>query len=127
VIRKKKNCNHCNEENYVYKRVEGKAICQKCYFLHYNKPKPIKTRSSKQKEIDTEYQKLRNKYLEEHKFCKIALPGCQTYSSEIHHIEYRGEKTNDISTWIAGCRKCHNFLHSNPKIAKELNMLKGIK
>lgn len=127
MIRKKKKCNCCNEENYVYKRIDGKAICQKCYFLHYNKPKPIKKKSSKQKEIDTEYQKLRKEFLEKNEFCKIALPGCQTHSSEIHHIEYRGINTNNTLTWIAGCRNCHNFLHSNPKIAKELNLLKAIK
>lgn len=130
---KKKICNSCETEQYIWKNHQGNKYCQYCWNkIKYDNdpPKPkiytaIKPKSKKQIALDNAYSKLRKKYLEEHPMCEIAISSdCTTQASEIHHTEYRGKNYLVISSWRSTCRACHNWVHSNPKEARELNLLK---
>lgn len=81
--------------------------------------KPIKQKSQKKVKEDRVYSTLRKVFLESKKLCEAQLPGCTVKSAEVHHKEGRGIKTNNIKTWLAVCRNCHNWIELNPVEAKE--------
>jgi hypothetical protein len=75
------------------------------------------------------YSSLRKQFLSkpENQFCKAKIPGiCMGYRVQglnltIHHQKGRiGNNLNDTSHWLPCCLSCHNFIESNPLIAKEL-------
>lgn len=78
--------------------------------------------SNKKQKLDKEYSLLRKKYLSDNPFCEANLPGCQKYSTDIHHKKGRGEFYLDITTFLSVCRKCHVFIETHPIEAKELNL-----
>jgi len=137
VISKKKICSGCNTEQYIWKNNgrDGGKYCKDCWSCHKSKEdkpqKPklapsssIKQKSDKQKAIDKAYTLMRKEYLTKHPMCELKLPGCLGQATDIHHTEYRGIKTLAQATWLAACRKCHDWCHSNPKEARELGYLK---
>jgi len=132
---KLKVCSGCQKETVIWKNHEGSKYCKDCWSCHKskeNKPqKPklapsssIKQKSDKQKAIDKAYTLMRKEYLTKHPMCELKLPGCLGQATDIHHTEYRGIKTLAQATWLAACRKCHDWCHSNPKEARELGYLK---
>lgn len=132
---KLKVCSCCQKETVIWKNHEGSKYCKDCWSCHKskeNKPqKPklapsssIKQKSDKQKAIDKAYTLMRKEYLTKHPMCELKLPGCLGQATDIHHTEYRGIKTLAQATWLAACRKCHDWCHSNPKEARELGYLK---
>lgn len=76
------------------------------------KPKPIKRVSDKRKEENKTYKIVRKAYLVAHPFCEVKLKGCTKIATEIHHDEGRGIKLNDVSTFVAICRNCHNIVEN---------------
>jgi hypothetical protein len=83
--------------------------------------------SSKRKKKDQEYSKLRERHLESHKTCEVNVSGCTLVGTDIHHT-YAGSNRDAFylvqSTWKVVCRNCHDWIHSNPKEARELGLLK---
>jgi hypothetical protein len=131
VISKKKVCSACNTEQYIWKRHLGQPFCKSCWSCHESKDKPktkvpskLKQKSDKQKAIDKAYTLMRKEYLTKHSMCEIKLPGCNGQACDIHHTAYRGINTLAQATWLAACRECHDWCHSNPKEARELGYLK---
>jgi len=131
MIPKKKICSACNTEQYIWKRHLGQPFCKSCWSCHESKDKPktkvpskLKQKSDKQKAIDKAYTLMRKEYLTKHPMCEIKLPGCNGQACDIHHTAYRGINTLAQATWLAACRECHDWCHSNPKEARELGYLK---
>lgn len=96
---------------------------------HFSKPmepraKPKKV-SDKRRVENEIYRKLRKEYLLDHAYCEMKLIGCERTAIEIHHTASRGKNLNEVSTWKATCRHCHDLLH-NKLSAKEARD-KGLK
>jgi hypothetical protein len=133
MIPKKKECNGCHQEKYIYKNVtlDGARfkLCKECAFKEDLKVSPIKSKikkiSDKKKKLDALYTKLRRIELEKYPTCQIHTDYCTGKSTEIHHAAYRtGENFLGVDTWFATCRECHSWVHLNPKTARELGFLK---
>ena len=114
---KLKSCAGCKTDKIIYKRIEGKPYCKYCSY-RFTAPKEISKRSTKKIAQDVEYTKLRRNHLEENPHCEVASMSCTSQATEIHHKEYRGLKTNDVSTWLKVCRSCHLHIHANPEWAR---------
>ena len=131
MINKKKICDGCQQEKYIFKNVtiDGKRcrFCVNCAPKKevVKKQKPIKKLSIKKKKKNIEYATLRKLRLAEYPTCQINTAGCTTAATEIHHSAYRtGENFLDTDTWFATCRNCHSFIHTNPTISREKGWLK---
>ena len=74
---------------------------------------PIKKVSSKMAGDLKLYHKKRKKFLEFRLLCEARLPGCTQTVSDVHHTKGRGQYLNDVSTWMAVCRHCHDYIHSH--------------
>lgn len=126
---KLKHCDSCQKEKPIWKNFQGNKYCQYCWNSikagegSYTIPKV----SSKRAKKDEEYSKLRKKFLLDNPTCQINVNGCSIQATDVHHTH--AGKDRDVyyliqSTWKASCRNCHDFLHLNPKIARELGWLK---
>lgn len=133
MIAKKKECNGCHQETYIYKNVTIDGVryklCKDCAMKGATKLKrskvQIKKVSDKKKKMDGLYSKLRKVQLEKYPVCQINTATCTTHSTEIHHAAYRtGDNFLGVDTWFATCRACHQWVHANPKEARELGYLK---
>ena len=132
MIAKKKECNGCHQETYIYKNVtiDGTRykLCKNCAMKGDVKPSLTRTQvnkvSKKKQKLDPLYTKLRKIQLEKYPVCQISAPVCTTNSTEIHHSAYRGENYLGVKTWFATCRACHQWVHANPEVARELGYLK---
>jgi len=132
MIAKKKECNGCHQESYIYKNVtiDGTRykLCKTCALKGSIKPTLTKTQmnkvSKKKKKLDPLYSKLRKIQLEQKPMCEIAVAGCTNKSTEIHHSEYRGQNYLEVKTWFATCRTCHKWVHENPAASRILGFLK---
>ena len=132
MINKKKFCNGCQRDKYIYKNVTIDGIrcklCKECSFKEDLKVQPnskqIRTKSKKKVLEDKLYTVLRKKYMEQHPECQARLSGCTSVATEIHHKEGRSINTNNVDTWVSICRTCHMYIHLNPAEARELNLLK---
>lgn len=84
----------------------------------------IKPKSDKRKVKDLQYYALRKIFLEkpENRICPIT--GFET--TEIHH-KYSGKDRDKYylvtETWLAVSREGHNWIHENPKEAREKRYL----
>lgn len=127
---KKKICDGCKEESFIWKNVDGKKLCKQCSYtgvakLSISKPtakaKPIAPRSQKRSKEERLYLGKRIIFLQEHPMCQAHLPGiCTEYSTDVHHKEGRiGELLLDDTKWLALCRSCHEWVEHNPEEAKE--------
>lgn len=85
-------------------------------------PKPVSDKRKKENKI---YSALRADFLSlpENQICPIT--GQQT--TDVHHT-YAGKDRSkyylDVSTWLSVSRDGHNWIHDNPKEARELGYLK---
>lgn len=80
------------------------------------------------KPIQAQYVKQRTAFLE-----KAAATGCQAgiecgltpgKAQDVHHKQGRaGKLLLDETKWIAVCRRCHDWIHDNPKEATDLGLL----
>lgn len=76
------------------------------------------------------YAKKRKAFLEAHPFCMVSpvlkglWDGLFVSATDIHHKAGRlGKNYLDESTWMAVSREGHDFIHRNPKIARERGWL----
>lgn len=129
----------CKDTGCSY-NVWGGGYCKNHQFLRkkpsklkstsFLKRKPLNKISSKQQKLNTAYSVLRKQYLKDHPVCEHCIEMYPDQDRrhlkaiEIHHTAYRGKNTNDTSTWLAVARKCHNWIHANPKEARERGFLK---
>tara|TARA_R110000772_G_scaffold208514_1_gene319071 strand:+ start:129 stop:533 length:405 start_codon:yes stop_codon:yes gene_type:complete len=131
---KKKICDGCQKEQYIWKNQSGIRYCKQCWSRHKpsvnKKPNtvPIQAVSQKKKKKDEEYSKLRRRFLEEHSLCRIKITSqCSNTATDVHHM-YSGNDRMTFyliqSTWLPVCRNCHNWIHENPKKARIMNYLK---
>lgn len=127
---KKKICDGCKEESFIWKNVDGKKLCKQCSYtgvakLSINKPtakaKPIAPRSQKRSKEEKLYSAKRIIFLQEHPMCEAHLPGiCTEYSTDVHHKEGRiGDLLLDDTKWLALCRSCHDWCENHPTEAQE--------
>lgn len=67
------------------------------------------------KPIQAQYVKQRKAFLAMRALCEC----CRLFSCEdVHHKQGRfGKLLLDESKWMAVCRKCHDWIHDNPKEA----------
>lgn len=120
---KLKICDKCHTFKLIWKNFEGKRYCKECWNnIKFPIPKSIKKKSDKLKKKEGEYHKVRLEYLNIHQTCEARLPGCTKYATDIHHKKGRGIYLTDVSTFLAVCRTCHNFIELNPETAKQLNL-----
>jgi hypothetical protein len=134
-MKKLKVCDGCGKERPIWKSsgTGGLKLCQQCWSCHSSKDnmqKPtnsIPRVSAKRAKKDAEYSKLRQRYLTENPLCMIKVNGCTNGATDVHHT-YAGTNREAFylvqSTWKAVCRNCHDFVHLNPKIAREMGWLK---
>jgi len=116
-----------------------KCPCEECkkdipkkQFVPKHKPnlklksfKPIPKVSAKRKIENLKYSALRIEFLgkKENKICPIT----KQPTTEVHHTycgKDRAKYYLDVSTWLAVSRNGHNWIHDNPKEARELGFLK---
>lgn len=123
---KLKLCAGCQEMKVIWKSHGKEKYCRDCWLRQYPvkslakptaKPNPI---SKKMKQTMTVYEKKRTAFLALHRICQASLPGCGVTSTDVHHKAGRGENHNNMDTWLAVCRSCHNWIENNPSKAKTL-------
>jgi hypothetical protein len=127
---KKKICDGCGLESYIWKNVGGKKLCKQCSsntgvaklsIKPTAKSKPIAPRSQKRSKEERLYSANRVLFLQEHPMCQAHLPGiCTKYSTDVHHKMGRiGELLLMIIHWLAVCRACHDWIENHPEEARE--------
>lgn len=88
-----------------------------------NERKPIPKKSAKRKVADVEYKKLNIQFLKENTMCAIYPSKMAT---EVHHVHCGKDRDKyylDTNTWLPVSREGHNFIHNNPKEAREKGWL----
>ena len=125
IQQKKKLCNNCNTEQFIWKNDKGSRYCKSCWYKSKDnkKPlqkKPINKKSKKMQVADAAYTILRRKFMEEKPMCEASLPNCNKSSTDVHHMKGRGIHHLEVSTWLSVCRQCHAWIEENPKKAIEL-------
>lgn len=122
---KLKKCASCNLLKYIWKSHGKEKFCKECWYQN-QPPKRILPISKKMKiEVD-KYTKQRLLFLIANPYCKAKLQECTHVSTDVHHSEGRtGENHLKMSTWVALCRSCHQYLELHPLIAKELGFSKN--
>jgi hypothetical protein len=129
IQQKKKLCNNCNTEQFIWKNDKGSRYCKYCWYKSKEvsaKPlqrKQINKKSKKMQVLDQVYTKLRKKFMEANPMCQASLPCCNNSSTDVHHMSGRGKNHLIVNTWLSVCRECHNYIHDNPKEARELGLL----
>lgn len=81
----------------------------------------LKPMSDKQRRRMEEYRSKRKTYMKFNTVCEVK--GCSSKPKDIHHKDGRGSNTNNMNTWMAVCRPCHNEIHANPSWAREKGYL----
>jgi len=127
MIIKKKKCNGCGQDKVIWKSQGREKYCKDCWFSL--KPvKPIQSRvklkpvADKKQVEDSVYFQLRIEFLTTHPTCEARLPGCQCHATEVHHKKGRGVFYLVVSTWLAVCWKCHQWITEHSKEAIELGL-----
>lgn len=129
---KRKPCDGCGRSEVIWKNHGGEKFCKRCWSCHPSnvKPKPtarkaLPSRSAKRTQQEKEYSKLRKDFLERRSMCEMRIPQiCTQKATDVHHKNGRtGDNYLNVSTWIPGCRQCHDWVHNNPRLARELGYL----
>lgn len=136
---KSPHCDGCGKPRVIWKNYTDEngvrrrycKLCAGVLIPMRKKPKkptvrkPLRARSLKRQKQEKEYSIRRKIFLEKNPICQIAIPGiCTHHSTEIHHVNDRyGDKLNDETYWKATDRACHQWVHLNPKSAREMGFL----
>lgn len=119
IKRKKKICESCKDERYIF----SKRMCLFCYNKNFvkkpiqKKNTPIPKRSKKGIKEDRIYYKLAKKFKEDNPYCKAKLNGCTHLTTDVHHMKSRGINLNKIEYWLPLCRNCHNKITDDSAFA----------
>jgi hypothetical protein len=118
------------------KKKSNRALWTKCYPDQHKKLHPerqlsggVKARSTPEKIRMEIYNAIRKLYLARHPVCECCRLcfGFETEaggSTSVHHCLGRvGWLLIDVRHWKACCRTCHNWIHKNPAIARNLGLL----
>lgn len=108
-----------------YCSIDCQKKCKKPNLKLKSLYKPIKQQSDKRKIENAKYLVLRIEFLGkiENQICPIT--GWK--ATEVHHTysgKDRAKYFLDVSTWLAVSRDGHNWIHDNPKEAREKGFLK---
>lgn len=129
-LSKKKICDGCQKEQFIWKNHEGNKYCVGCW--NKLKPQPVKPKeikvksikkiSDKRKEEQKIYSANRKIFLQNNSICQAGIRFICTYKSvDIHHKKGRlGNLFLDEQFWLPLCRECHLYIENNPLIAREL-------
>jgi uncharacterized Zn finger protein (UPF0148 family) len=97
----------------------GKGYCSLHQYLRTDKKpkeakpkKPIKKISDKHKQALSIYSKLARKYKTDNPECQAKLNGCTFATEDVHHMAKRGKNLNNVETWLAVCRSCHEIIEN---------------
>ena len=88
--------------------------------------KPIRRRSAKMRGLMDIYRERKAAYLKKHPWCAVVPhDGRQrNRATEIHHTRGRaGTLLLDERYWLPVSASGHDFIHANPKLARELGYL----
>lgn len=121
---KLKVCKVCKSEFRQYNSLQ-KCPCQNSLAKPKTKKYVIPKVSDKRKIENLKYSVLRTEFLgkKENQICPIT----KQQTIEVHHTycgKDRAKYYLDVSTWLAVSRDGHNWIHDNPKEARELGFLK---
>ena len=117
---KLKKCAGCEQMKHIWKSHGKEKFCKECWY-NIEKPKSISPVSAKRRVEMDEYSKKRLAFLTLHVNCQAKLVGCTSKASDVHHKAGRvGDNYLKMSTWLAVCRNCHQWIETNPEEAKEL-------
>lgn len=127
---KKKICDGCGDEKFIWKNEKGNRYCKYCWTRKQPKTvksvtktyKPIAPRSLKRAKQERDYSKLRKTFLLSFPSCTAKLPNiCKHHSTDVHHMKGRiGPLLTDIKFFLSVCRPCHDWIEVHPIEAKEL-------
>ena len=81
---------------------------------------PMRRVSKKRQKENKEYSVLRKGFLKKLPICEVCMTAAAT---DVHHMDKRGKNLNEVGTWLAVCRPCHDKIHSNPSWAREKGYL----
>jgi len=113
------NQKHCSSECFYKHKKEDEEKEPKKQKKVYIIPK----KSAKRAKQDKIYLAKRIVFLKQNQFCAV-YPNKK--ATEIHH-KYSGKDRDkyylDETTWLAVSRDGHNWIHSNPKEAREIKLL----
>ena len=119
---KLKKCAGCEQIKHIWKSHGKEKYCQQCWYS-IEKPKSISPVSAKRRVEMDEYSKKRLAFLTLHTNCQAKLVGCTGKASDVHHKAGRvGDNYLKMSTWLAVCRNCHQWIETHPEEAKELEL-----
>jgi AMMECR1 domain-containing protein len=121
IQKKLKICAGCKQEKVIWKSHGKEKYCRDCWY-QMEPPKKAAPISTKMKVTMDEYSKKRTAFLALHRTCEAKLVGCTGASTEVHHKAGRGKNHNRMSTWLAVCRSCHEWITENSKEAIELGL-----
>lgn len=85
------------------------------------KRKRVNPRSSKRKADLEVYLAKRRAFLNRNRICQVVLPEghrCGRRASQIHHRKGRSKFYLVVSTWMAVCPRCHEFIETKRAWAK---------
>jgi hypothetical protein len=90
-------------------------------------------RVGKRHEVDRQiYLIQKERFLKEHPICEANVDHELPFgkirvrlarSEDVHHVKGRGKYYLDESTWMAVCRKCHDWIHSHANSARAMGLL----
>ena len=134
MLKKLKICDGCGKNSIIWKSsgTGGLKLCKQCWSCQTqdNTQKPTNTIprvSAKKAKKDAEYLKLRERFLTENPICQISVAGCNHGATDVHHSKSGSDRDAYYlvqSTFLATCRSCHLWIHSNPEKARILGYLK---
>jgi hypothetical protein len=126
IQRKLKKCAGCSQEKVIWKAHGKEKYCKECW-LSQSPAKPLAKPTSKpnavsqkMKQTMSVYEKKRVAFLALHQYCQASLPDCNARATDVHHMAGRGENHNNMDTWLAVCRTCHQWIETNPAKARAM-------
>jgi hypothetical protein len=115
-------CKTCNDK-FTATRFLQKTCSNECE-KEYRSDNPvsrIQNKSSKRKIQEAIYIDIRKVFLNKNPECAIDK---KHNAVEVHHTNGReGDRLNNVNFFLPVCRKCHVWIHANPKESREKGWL----
>jgi len=96
------------------------SLCPKSKGLKRGARLPAMTKNPVKRGKRLRYFKLARTFKREHPICQKCG---EARATDVHHKFGRGKFLNDVSTFVALCRSCHDWVHAHPKEAREAGLL----